>query len=114
MLTQILSKHVAPNHLLFGRQLLYSSKTKSTVVRNVTVFSSTTDEINRLRTLFFKDRLRYIYVVNLSKTQRISKLNTNSPKINVNDIALVYDEKVSIHFWRIAIVIGYYLVEILK
>ena len=52
MLTQMLSKHVAPNHLLFDRQLLYSSKTKSTVVRNVTVLSSTTDKINRLSTFF--------------------------------------------------------------
>ena len=46
MLTQILSKHVTPNHLLFDRQLLYSSNATSTVVRNVTVFSSTTDKIN--------------------------------------------------------------------
>ena len=28
----------------------------------------------------------------------------NSSKINVNDIVLVYDEKVPRHFWRIAIV----------
>ena len=46
MLTQILSKHVTPNHLLFDRQLLYSSNATSTVVRNVTVSSSTTDKIN--------------------------------------------------------------------
>ena len=32
------------NHLLFGRQLLYSSNTASTVVRNLTVLSSTTDK----------------------------------------------------------------------
>ena len=31
------------NHLLFGRQLLYDSYTTSTVVRNLTVLSSTTD-----------------------------------------------------------------------
>ena len=30
----------------------------------------------------------------------------NSSKINVDDIVLVYDEKVPIHFWRIAIVTG--------
>ena len=34
------------NHLLFGRQLLHSSNTTSTVVRNLTVLSSTTDKIN--------------------------------------------------------------------
>ena len=45
-------------------------------------------------------------MVNLRETQRTSKLNINSPKINVNDIVLVYDEKVPIHFWRIAIVTG--------
>ena len=35
---------LTPNHLLFGRQLLYSSNTTSTVVRNLTVLSSTTDQ----------------------------------------------------------------------
>ena len=35
-----------------------------------------------------------------------SKSNINSPKINVNDNVLVYDEKVPRHFWRIAIVTG--------
>ena len=33
-------------------------------------------------------------------------LNTNFPKINVNDIVLVYDETVPRHFWRIVIVTG--------
>ena len=44
------------------------------------------------------------YVVNLCETQRTSKLNINSQKINVNDIVLVFYEKVPKHFWRIAIV----------
>ena len=39
---------LTPNHLLFGRQLLYSSNTASTVVRNLSVLSSTTDKINRV------------------------------------------------------------------
>ena len=39
---------LTPNHLLLGRQLLYSSNTASTVVRNLTVFSSTIDKINRI------------------------------------------------------------------
>ena len=45
-------------------------------------------------------------VVNLRETQRTSKLNINSKKINVNDFVLVYDEIVPRHFWRIAIVTG--------
>ena len=45
-------------------------------------------------------------VVRLHETQRTSKLNMNSHKINVNDIAQVYDEMVSRHFWRIAVVRG--------
>ena len=40
------------HHLLFGRQLLHSSKTTSTVVRNVTILSSTTDKINRISNHF--------------------------------------------------------------
>ena len=44
------------------------------------------------------------HVVNLRETQRTSKLNINSLKINVNDIVLVFYEKVPKHFWRIAIV----------
>ena len=35
---------LTPNHLLFRRQLLYSSNTTSTVFRNLTVLSSTTDK----------------------------------------------------------------------
>ena len=45
-------------------------------------------------------------LVNLCETQRTSKLNINSHKINVNDIVLVYDAMVSRHFWRISIVTG--------
>ena len=42
--------------------------------------------------------------MNLCETQRTSKLNIDSLKINVNDIVLVFYEKVLRHFWRIAIV----------
>ena len=35
---------LTPNHLLFGRQLVYSSNTTSTVVRNLTILASTTDK----------------------------------------------------------------------
>ena len=38
---------LTPNELLFGRQLLYSSNTKLTVVENLTVLSSSIDKINR-------------------------------------------------------------------
>ena len=47
---------------------------------------------------------RHEYLVNLLETQRTSKLNINSLKINVNDIMLAFYEKVPSHFWRIAIV----------
>ena len=50
------------------------------------------------------NRWRHEYVENLRETQRKSKLNINSLKINVNDIGLVIYEKVPKHFWRIAIV----------
>ena len=50
------------------------------------------------------DRGRHECVVNLRETQRTLKLNINSLKINVNDIVLVFYEKVLRHFWRIAIV----------
>ena len=61
------------NHLLFGRQLLYYSNTTSTVVRNLTVLSSTTDKINRISNHFWH-RWRHEYVVNLRETQQTSKL----------------------------------------
>ena len=44
------------------------------------------------------------YVVNLRETQKTSKWNVNSLKINVNDIVLVFYEKVPKRFWKIAIV----------
>ena len=49
-------------------------------------------------------RCRLEYVVNLRETQRTSRSNINSLKINVNDIVLVFYEKGSRHFWKIAIV----------
>ena len=42
--------------------------------------------------------------VNLCETQRTSKLNINSQKINFNNIVLVYDEMVPRNLWKIAIV----------
>ena len=43
---------------------------------------------------------------NLRVTQRTSKFNIDSPKVNVNDIVLVYDETLSIYLWGIAIITG--------
>ena len=93
--------YLTPNHLLFGRQLLCYSNTTSAVIRNLTVLSSTTDKINCISNHFWH-RWRHEYVANLHETQRASKLNTNSQ----NYVVLVYDEKVPIYFWRIAIVTG--------
>ena len=45
-------------------------------------------------------------VANLHGSLRTSELNINSKKINVNDIALVYDEMMPRHFWIIAKVTG--------
>ena len=42
--------------------------------------------------------------MNLCETQRTLKLNIDSLKINVNDILLIFYEKVLRHFRRIAIV----------
>ena len=70
---------LTPNYLLFGRQLLLSSNTTSTVAVNLTVLSSTTDKINRISNHFW-DRWRHEYVVNLRETQRISKLNIKRGK----------------------------------
>ena len=52
--------------------------------------------------------------MNLHETQQTSKLSIDSLKINVNDIGLLFHEKVPRHFWRISIVQEYYLVEILR
>ena len=76
--------------------------TSITVVKDLTVLSSTTDKINRM-TNHFLERWRQEYVVNLRETQT-STLNIDSLKINVNDIVLVIYEKVPRHFWRIAII----------
>ena len=52
---------LTPNHLLFGRELLYSSNTTSTVVRNLMVLSGTTDEINRISNHFL-DSWRHDFI----------------------------------------------------
>ena len=72
-----IKSYLTPNHLLFGRQLLCYSNTTSTLVRNLTVLSSTTDKINRISNSFWYT-WRHEYVVNLRETQQTSKLNMNS------------------------------------
>ena len=42
--------------------------------------------------------------MNLRETRRTSKLNIDSLKINIIDIALVFYEKVLRNFWKISIV----------
>ena len=88
--------------MLFVGQLLYSSTTTSSVVRNRTVLPNTTDKINRISN-HFRDGWRHEYEVNLRETQLALKLNINSKKNIANNIVLVFDETVQ-HFWRIAIV----------
>ena len=73
----IIKTYLTPNHLLFGRQLLCYSNTKSAVIRNLSVLSSTTDKINPISNHFWW-RWRHEYVVSLRETQRASKLNINS------------------------------------
>ena len=77
----IIKTYLTPNHLLSGRQLLCYSNTVSTVVRNLTVLSSTTDKIDRITNHFGIGRSRHEYVENLCETERASKLNANSQKI---------------------------------
>ena len=95
-----IKKYLTPNCLLFGRQLLCYSNTTSTVVRNLTVPASTTDKISCIRYHFWHS-CRHEYVVNLCETQRASKIKY---KLLKNYVVLVYDEKMSRHFWRIGIV----------
>ena len=66
--------YLSRKHLFFGRQSGCYSNTTSTVVRTLTVLSSTTGKINRISNHFWH-RLRHEYVVNLRETQWASKLN---------------------------------------
>ena len=59
---------LTPNHLLFSRQLLHSSNTASTAVRNLTVLSNTTDKINRMSNHFL-DRWRYEFTWDTTNTK---------------------------------------------
>ena len=69
---------LTPKYLLFGRHLLSSSNTTSTLAANLTVLSSTTNKINRISNHFWA-RWRHKNV-NLRETQRISKLNIKKGK----------------------------------
>ena len=78
--TNTIKTYLTSNQLLFGRQLLYYCNTTSTVVRNLTVLSSTNNKINRISNHFWH-RCRHEYVVNVRETKGTSKLNKNSKKI---------------------------------
>ena len=73
--------YLAPNHLLFGRQPSCYSNTTSAVFRNLTVFLSTTDKINRISNHFWQ-RWRHEFVVNLHLIQQASKENIHSQKLS--------------------------------
>ena len=64
------------NHFLFGRQLFYSSNITSTVVRNLTVLSSTTDEINRISNCFL-DRWRHEFTSDTKNIKIKYRLHKN-------------------------------------
>ena len=66
--------------MVFHKQLFCYSNTASTVVRDLTVLSSTTDKINHISNHFWR-RSRHEYVVRLYERQRASKLNINFQKI---------------------------------
>ena len=99
--------YLTSNHLLSGKQFLWYSNTTSTVVRNLTVLSSTTDKINRIRNDFVETWICSKFMWDTTSI----KIKNKIPK---NYVALIYDEKVPRHFWRIAMVIGVLLVEIRK
>ena len=75
------------NYLLFSRQLLCYSNTISTVVRNLTVLSSTTDKTSCISNHFWH-RWKHKYVVNLCETTSI-KIKY---KLSKNYVVLVYDK----------------------
>ena len=74
------------------------SNTKSTVVRNPTVLSSTTDQINLISNHVW-NRWRHCSKFMWDTTSIKFKY-----KLSKKYVVLVYDEKVHRHFWRIAIV----------
>ena len=78
---------------MFSRQLLYYSHTTSTVVRDATVLSCTTNKINCI--IFDIGETQFTW-----DTTNI-KIKNKHPK---NYVLLVYDEKVPRHFWKITIV----------
>ena len=59
---------LTPNHLLFGRLLLYFSNTTSILAANLTILSSSTNKINRISNNWW-DRRRHEHVVDLRETQ---------------------------------------------
>ena len=91
--------YLTPNHMLFRRQLLCYPNTKSTLIRNLTVLSSSTDKINSF-SYHFWPRCKHEYVVNLHETNG----NQNWILTPKNYVVVVYDENVPRHFWRIGTV----------
>ena len=73
-LTNVYPKTIRNTHsfVICQKITIYSSNTTSTVVRNLTVLSSTTDKINLINNHFL-DRWRHEYIVYLRETQRTSK-----------------------------------------
>ena len=80
---------ITPNHLLFGRTLLFSNPEPEPGITRSFSFKLYSSKI--LNTInYFWDRLRKEYVTSLWEYQKIVQPNDNLPRINIGDIMIVY------------------------
>lgn len=89
---------LTPNHLLFGRNLPYTSNEKSPIDLHFDEASA-----DRVTTTIqhFWERWRKEYVVNLRETQKLTVQNKLQPSPAVGDIVIIHEDKLPRSMWRL-------------
>ena len=91
---------LTPNHLLFGRTVnLFNSDHSEIIHNNVDIVVESRKIINIIN--HFWTRWHKEYLCNLREHQKLTKVKTTLPIININDIVIVHEEKIPRSRWRL-------------
>ena len=89
---------LTPNHLLFGRNLPYTSNDKSPI--DIQFDETYADRVTTTIQHFW-ERWRREHVVNLRETQKLAVKNRLQPSPAVGDIVIIHEEKLLRSMWRL-------------
>ena len=98
-----LKTYITPNHLLFGRTLLFSNQEPAPLITESSSIKLYSSKISNTITDFW-DRWRKEYIIRLREYQKIVQPNDNLPRINIGDIVIVHEKFQPRTLWKMGII----------